>query len=43
MQIKDMTLREKIGQTMMIQRPHEYIEKFGSVEAFMKKYGIESK
>ncbi len=42
MQIKDMTLREKIGQTMMVQKPHLYVKQFGSVEKFLEKYPIGS-
>ncbi len=42
MQVKDMTLREKIGQTIMIQHPQEYIDRFGSVKNFLEKYPIGS-
>lgn len=38
--VKAMSLREKIGQTMMIQNPEEYVERFGSVEAFLEKYPV---
>lgn len=42
MDIKNMTLREKIGQTVMIQKPEKYIEQFGSAEKFLEKYPIGS-
>ena len=39
---KELTLREKIGQTMMLENFDTYCEKFGGIEAFLKKYTIGS-
>ena len=39
--MKKLTLREKIGQTMiMLCTPQKYIEEFGSIKNFIKKYPI---
>jgi len=42
MDISKLTLREKIGQTMMLENFDTYCEKFGGIEAFLKKYPIGS-
>ncbi len=41
MKLEDLTLREKIGQTMiMLCTVEKFIEEFGSIENFIKKYPI---
>lgn len=41
MDFKNMSLREKIGQTVILLcTPEEHIKKFGSIEEFMKRYPI---
>ena len=40
MNIKDLTLREKICQTVIINNPESHFEKFGGYKKFFEKYPV---